>query len=95
MSPRIVYVVSELAPLRTVVLAQSQFRAPDAGFIPDDQLAAELAILPDDEQAAMRAPAGHDLAEADPERRAWAAERTAFQALPGRSVTARPVTRGR
>jgi glycine amidinotransferase len=65
--------------LRTVVLAQSQMRLPDPAVISPEQLAAEAAIMPDEQRQMMRSLLGRDHAEAMPDRqRAWEAERDAL-----------------
>lgn len=76
MSDNVVFVESEFAQLRRVVVAQSQFCAPELGVGGADVAERELAILPLEQQAYMRRLAGHDLAEFDPERQAaWEDER--------------------
>ncbi len=76
-----VYVESEFAPLRRVVLAQSQFRAPDLGVGDAPWAEAELAILPPEEREYVRGLAGRDLADADPNRQqAWEEERSNLRA---------------
>lgn len=71
-----VFVDSEFAPLKRVVLAQSQFRAPDLDSSDAEGAERELAILPPDQHAYLRRLAGHDLAAVDPERQAaWEHER--------------------
>jgi glycine amidinotransferase len=71
-----VFVQSEFAPLKRVVLAQSQFRAPDFGVDDDGAAQRDLAILPPEQQAYVRKLAGHDLADIDPRRQtAWEHER--------------------
>jgi glycine amidinotransferase len=82
MAQRTVHVESEFAPLRTVVVAQSQFRTSDLASLDPAQVERELSILPAEQQAYVRFLAGRDLAEADPDRqRAWEAERAALCAL--------------
>jgi len=82
MHSRTVHVESEFAPLRTVVVAQCEFRPLDPALLAPEQAAKELSILPEEEQAYMRSIAGRDLRDADPERQAqWEAERTALAAF--------------
>jgi N-dimethylarginine dimethylaminohydrolase len=76
MSKNVVFVESEFAPLKRVVLAQSQYRASDLGVVDAQSAERELAILPLDQQAYLRKLAGHDLADVDPERQQdWERER--------------------
>jgi glycine amidinotransferase len=82
MSERTVFVESEYAPLRTVVLARSEFRPFDPAASDPDQLERELSILPADHRAYLLGLAGRDVAEADPDRqRDWDAERESFRAV--------------
>ncbi|MBJ6761803.1 amidinotransferase [Myxococcaceae bacterium JPH2] len=77
-----VFVASEFAPLRTVVVARSQIRISDAGVMSEAQLEARLAILPEAERVIARRLVGRDHAEAMPERqKAWEGERLALQAV--------------
>lgn len=70
-----IHVESEFAPLRTVVLTQSEvalskemLQSPDAAFLP--------------EQSGVRLPVGEDFRLADPEgQAAWERERDAFRAV--------------
>ncbi len=79
MDERRIFVESDYAPLRTVVLAVSEFRPPDLGSADPEQLDRELSILPGGDRAYVLGLGGRDLAEADPDRqRAWEAEREAF-----------------
>jgi len=72
-----IFVESEFAPLRTVVLAESQIAAPQQ--LPDP---AELAFLKPEFLALAPAMLGKDFADAFPERqRAWEGERAAFAAV--------------
>lgn len=81
-SSRRIFVESEFAPLRTVVLAQSQMRLPDADAFTPEQLEAELAIVPPEKRAFIRSMQGKDHAVAMPGRQVqWEAERTALQAV--------------
>ncbi|WP_338864712.1 amidinotransferase [Myxococcus stipitatus] len=77
-----VFVASEFAPLRTVVVARSQVRLSDAGVMSEAQSEARLAILPESERELARRLMGRDHAEAMPERqKAWEGERLALQAV--------------
>ncbi|WP_284945043.1 dimethylarginine dimethylaminohydrolase family protein [Acidisoma cladoniae] len=68
--------------MRTVVLAQSQLRLPDASLFTPEQLDAEIAIMPKGKRALIHSLMGKDHAIAMPERQAqWEAERTAFKAV--------------
>ena len=69
-----IFVDSEFARLRTVVLAECEFRAPDAMPLP-----ADLAFLPQQASAAGSQTPGRSLAESHPDvQRAWEAERKAL-----------------
>jgi len=82
MGGRTVFVESEYAPLRTVVLARSEFCAFDTAGVDPEQLERELSILPEDHRAYVVGLVGRDLADADPDRqRAWDAEREAFREM--------------
>lgn len=73
-----VHVQSEFAHLRTVVLARSEFRAPDV-IRPEDPI---LQHLGEWERRAVRTMRGKNLAEAAPERqRAWERERENLKAV--------------
>jgi glycine amidinotransferase len=81
-SSRRIFVESEFAPLRTVVLAQSQMRLPAASTVTPKQLEKELGIFPADKRAVIRSLLGKDHAIAVPERQAqWEAERSALHAV--------------
>ncbi len=77
-----VFVASEFAPLRRVVLARSQMRLPDPDASSAEQFNQEVAILPDEARAVATQLLGRDHAEAMPERqRQWEAERDALAAV--------------
>jgi len=77
-----VFVESEFAPLRRVVVAACEMRLPDPDFAVPALLAAEAAILPEAERALALRLMGRDHAEAMPDRqRAWEAERAALCAV--------------
>lgn len=79
---RRIFVASEFAPLRTVVVAQCQMRLPDADSLPDAQLAEEMSILPPGEREIVRGLLGKDHADVLPERQQkWEAERQALRAV--------------
>lgn len=81
-SSRRIFVESEFAPLRTVVLAQSQIRLPDASTFTPAQLEEEIAIMPVDKRNIIRQLLGKDHAIAMPARQTlWEAERTALKAV--------------
>lgn len=63
---RRVFVESEFAPLRTVVVARSQVRLPDRDCLTPEQLGVELAILPPAEREMMTSLLGRDLGDAAP-----------------------------
>ena len=74
-----VFVESEFAPLRRVVVAACEMRLPDPDFAPPDLMAVEAAILPEAERVLAMQLLGRDHAEAMPARqRAWEAERLAL-----------------
>lgn len=74
-----VFVDSEYAPLRRVVVAACEMRLPDPDFAAPETMAAEAAILPEAERALVLQLLGLDHAKAMPGRqRAWEAERTAL-----------------
>ena len=76
-----VHVESEFARLRSVVLAQSEFRAPDMPPPPE-----ELAFLPPQVRAEMDQLLGRDFGAAFPERQiAWEAEREALGTMLARN----------
>lgn len=78
-SSRRIFVESEFATLRTVVLAQSQIRLPDPDTISSEQLEQELSISPQEVRDLLVRLLGRDHAQAMPERqRKWEAERSAF-----------------
>lgn len=75
-SQRRIFVDSEFAPLRTVVLARSQFRLPDPDAISRHQLATEMSVMPNRQRRLL----GKDHAGAMPRRQLrWEAERGALQ----------------
>jgi len=75
-SSRRIFVESEFAPLRTVVLAQCQMRLPDVAPGSNAQLNDEMAILPQEQQKIILQLLGKDHALAMPERQQrWEAER--------------------
>jgi N-dimethylarginine dimethylaminohydrolase len=77
---RRVFVKSEFAPLRTVVLAQCQMRLPDPASMPKEQLEEEMSIMPQDQRQIILQLLGKDHAEAMPERQQrWEAEREALK----------------
>jgi N-dimethylarginine dimethylaminohydrolase len=79
-SGRRIFVQSEFAPLRTVVLTQSQMHPPDPDAFPKEQLEEELSIMPEDTRATLLQLLGKDQAEAMPERqKRWEAEREALK----------------
>jgi glycine amidinotransferase len=81
-SVRRIFVESEFAPLRTVVLAQSEIRLPDASTFAPAQLEEEIAIIPVDQRGVIRQLLGKDHAIAMPARQAqWEAERSALQSV--------------
>jgi glycine amidinotransferase len=81
-SSRRIFVESEFAPLRTVVLAQSQIRLPDPSAFAPAQLEEEIAIIPADQREVIRQLLGKDHAIAMPARQAqWEAERSALQVV--------------
>jgi glycine amidinotransferase len=81
-SSRRIFVESEFAPLRTVVLAQSQMRLPAASTLTPAQLEEELAIIPPDKRDLIRSLLGKDHAVAVPARQAqWEAERSGLKAI--------------
>lgn len=70
-----VYVESEFAPLRTVVLARSEVAVPASAASSDD-----MRFLPAD--SLLRNPVGGDMRDLDPARQArWEREREAFRAV--------------
>ncbi|SHO58755.1 dimethylarginine dimethylaminohydrolase family protein [Vibrio quintilis] len=72
-----IYVESEFAPLRRVILAESEFGFPEAP-LPDD----ELAFLPPESQALFGIRTGGDHCTLYPERHnCWLAERENFSQL--------------
>ena len=74
-----VFVESEFAPLRRVVVARCEMRLPDPDFASAELLQAEAAILPEAERAIALQLLGRDHAEAMLDRqRAWEAEREAL-----------------
>jgi glycine amidinotransferase len=80
--PNRVFVTSEFAPLRTVVLSQCQMRLPDPGTTSPAQLAAEMEFLPEAEREIAQSLLGRDHAEAMPARqKKWEAERLALEAV--------------
>lgn len=79
-APRRIFVESEFAPLRTVVLSQSELRLPDPDAIAHGQLDEELSVSPPEHRELLRQLLGKDHGEAMPERqRRWEAERDAFR----------------
>ena len=79
-SQRRIFVQSEFAPLRTVVLAQSQMRLPDAETGSKEQLNDEMSIMPEEQRRIILQLLGKDHAMAMPERqRRWEAERDALK----------------
>ena len=77
-----IFVESEFAPLRRVVVAACEMRLSDPDFLPPELMQAEAAILPEAERALILQLLGRDHAEAMPERqRAWEAERQALCAV--------------
>jgi glycine amidinotransferase len=79
-SQRRIFVESEFAPLRTVVLAQSEMRLPDADTGSQEQLNDELSIMPEEQRRVILQLLGKDHAIAMPERqRRWEAERDALR----------------
>lgn len=77
-----IFVASEFAPLRTVVVAQCQMRLPDADAMSPEQFAAEMSILPENERVIAQSLLGRDHAEAMPERqKQWEGERTNLKAV--------------
>ncbi len=81
-SSRRIFVESEFAPLRTVVLAQSQMKLPAASTVTPKQFEEELGIFPADKRAVIRSLLGKDHAIAVPARQAqWEAERSALHAV--------------
>ena len=79
-SSRRIFVDSEFAPLRTVVLAQCQMRLPDVEPGSAAQLNDEMAIMPPEQQKTILQLLGKDHAIAMPERqRRWEAEREALK----------------
>jgi hypothetical protein len=79
-SQRRIFVESEFAPLRTVVLAQSQMRLPDADMASKDQFEEEMSIMPEEQRRIVLQLLGKDHADAMPERqRRWEAERDALR----------------
>jgi glycine amidinotransferase len=77
---RRIFVESEFAPLRTVVLAQSQMRLPDADTGSKDQLNDELSIMPEEQRRVILQLLGKEHAIAMPERQIrWEAERDALR----------------
>jgi len=79
-SSRRIFVESEFAPLRTVVLAQCQMRLPDADTGSKEQLNDELSIMPDEQRQIILQLLGKDHAMAMPERQQrWEAERDALK----------------
>lgn len=81
MGARRVFVQSEWAPLRTVVLAASEFCPPDFESMEPAQLEPELSILPEADRAYLLSLSGRDLAEADPDR--WCSSRSDGAGRPG------------
>jgi glycine amidinotransferase len=81
-SPRRIFVKSEFAPLRTVVLARCEMRLPDADSASKEQLAEEMSIMPEEERQIVLQLLGKDHAEAMPERQQrWEAEREALRLM--------------
>jgi glycine amidinotransferase len=79
-SQRRIFVESEFAPLRTVVLAQSQMRLPDADMASKEQFEQETSIMPEEQRRIAFQLLGKDHADAMPERqRRWEAERDALR----------------
>jgi glycine amidinotransferase len=77
---RRIFVESEFAPLRTVVLAQSQMRLPDADTGSKEQLNDELSIMPEEQRRVILQLLGTEHAMAMPERqRRWEGERDALR----------------
>lgn len=78
--PKRIYVESEFAPLKRVVLSQSQIKPPDADMFTPEELAREVSIFPSAEKAIIMQLFGKDMADVFPERqRRWEAERTALK----------------
>jgi glycine amidinotransferase len=79
-SQRRIFVESEFATLKTVVLAQSEMRLPDADTASEAQLNDELSIMPEEQRHVILQLLGKDHAIAMPERqRRWEAERDALR----------------
>lgn len=77
-----VFVESEFAPLRTVVLARSQVRLSDPDIYTPKQWALESSIMLPEQRATMMALLGRDHADAMPARPAlWEGERAALAAV--------------
>lgn len=78
-SDRRVRADSEFAPLRTVVVSQSEFRAPDAPEVLGHSMPVEASAV-----EILEAVWGRDFGAAYPEQRAWQAERDELAAVLGR-----------
>jgi glycine amidinotransferase len=79
-SSKEIYVESEFAPLKIVVLTQSQLKLPDVDAFTPEQLSKETSILPPLERANVMKLFGHDMADIFPERQLrWEAEREALK----------------
>lgn len=71
-----IYVESEFAPLRSVIVANCEFRPQDADYMSEEQLDEELSILPEDERKFIRSILGLELKFAKPKIHArWESER--------------------
>ena len=85
-SQRRIFVESEFAPLKTVVVAQSEMRLPDADTGSEAQLNDELSIMPEEQRRVILQLLGKDHAIVMPERqRRWEAERDALKTSPALS----------
>lgn len=72
-----IFVQSEFAPLHAVIVAECEFRLPDADFMTGEQLAKELSILPLSEQEFMRSILGTDMRDSKPDvQKRWEEERS-------------------
>jgi len=81
-SQRRIFVESEFAPLRTVVVAQCQMRLPDADVGSQEHLNDELSIMPEEQRQIILQLLGREHAMAMPERQQqWEAEREALQVV--------------
>lgn len=77
-----VYVESEFAPLKTVVLAQSQMHLPARDAVPETELNKFLSIFQPEERKRIEDSLGEDYAAIWPERqRQWETERLNFKAV--------------